>query len=115
MMSHEWAQVLRDTAMVLEAKANVQMGGEPKILNSHYGRKEEFLAVVRALKPGKKRIDAEISGYVNFTPAGTCIEVYINRDVMCRKVKEAEYECEPLLSAEEDAEMEAMTAADQGS
>lgn len=104
--SHEWAKKLEETAAMLRSRPNVDMDGDPKILASFYGHKDKFLAVVRALKPGRKRVDESPLDYINFYPDGTVLNLYINRDLFCHKVREAEYKCEPLLSPEEDAEME---------
>ena len=105
-MSHELAKKLQDTATRLKSLPDVDVHVErPKVLISFYGNsnKEAFIAAVRALKPGVKRIDKE---YVNFTPNGTILELYINREAVCRKVQDVKYECEPLLSPQEEAEIE---------
>lgn len=109
--SHEWAKKLRETADVLESRPECEMAGEARVLVSFYGNsnKEAFIAAVRALKPGIKKIDQE---YVNFYPSGTILNLYINRDAVCRKVQDVKYECEPLLSPQEDADMEQVATAE---
>ena len=44
--------------------------------------------------------------YVKFFPEGVNLELSVYRDVVCRKVQDVRWECLPLLSEEEDAEME---------
>ena len=101
MMSHDLAKKLRETADTLESRPDVDLGNS-RFQVSFYGEKEKFLNAVRALKPGAKKMD---ESYVNFEPKGTILNLYINRDSICRRIT-PQYECEPLLSPSEDEEME---------
>lgn len=102
MTSREYAEQLRETAEILESRPEFEMP-TTRVVVSYYGEKDKFIAAVRALKPGRKSIDEDAQhGYVNFYPTGTCLRLYINRLAVCRKVQDAKYECEPLLSAEEE-------------
>lgn len=103
--SHDWARELQKTAEFLLSKNEVEMGSLPKTKFYQYSNKEVFVKLVRALKPGKK-VTGNYS--VDFFPSGANIELSINRDLVCRKIT-PEYECVPLLSQEEDAEMEAQS------
>lgn len=100
--SHDWARELQKTAAFLLSKPEVEIGEIPKTRFYQYSSKENFLSLVRALKPGKKEIN---NYYINFFPSGADMELSVNRDLVCRRLN-PEYECEPLLSQEEDAEME---------
>lgn len=101
--SHEWARDLQKTAEFLFSKEDVEIGNIPVTHYGSYSSKEPFLKLVRALKPGRKTTSQY---YVNFFPTGVNLELSINRDLVCHRIN-PEYECEPLLSKEEDAEMEA--------
>lgn len=100
--SHDWARELQATAAFMLSKPEVEVGNIPETKGWFFSRKEVFLGLVRALKPGKKVMTSD---YINFLPVGARIELTINRDALCRRLN-PEYECEPLLSKEEDAEME---------
>lgn len=109
--SHEWAKKLRETAEKLASCPEVHLSSLARASIYFWnGDKEKFLAAVRALKPGRKIIEKD---YVRFIPDGTILELYIDRNAVCHKVQEAQYECEPLLSPQEDAEMEATADARQ--
>lgn len=101
--THDWARELQQTAEFLLSKTEVEIGRLPKSQALFFSDKEPFLNLVRALKPGRKKID---EWYVKFQPAGSeFLELSVNRDLVCRRLN-PEYECEPLLSPQEDAEME---------
>lgn len=101
--SHEWARELQETAGLLLSKPEVEIGHKiPETRGWFFSEKEIFLNLVRALKPGKKVIT---DNYVDFYPAGAHIQLTIDRNLVCRRLNPV-YECEPLLSQEEDAEME---------
>lgn len=104
--SHDWARDLQRTAEFLLSRDAVEIGRVPQTKGWFFGDKDVFIALVRATLPGKKKIDQY---YVNFTPTGANLELTVNKDLVCRKVQDVKYECQPLLSAEEDAEMEAST------
>lgn len=101
--THDWARQLHETAEFLLSRPEVEIGRSlPVSYLSFYGDKVPFLAVVRATLPGKKEID---QWNVNFHPKGVRLQININRDAVCRKVQDVKYECEPLLSQEEEGQM----------
>lgn len=101
--SHEWARELQETAAFLFSKPDVEIGPKiPETRGWFFNDKEVFLNLVRALKPGKKVMS---DSYVDFWPNGAHIQLTISRSLVCKRLN-PEYECEPLLSEEEDAEME---------
>jgi hypothetical protein len=103
--SHDWARELQKTAAFLLSRPEVEIGSKiPETRGWFFSEKEIFLNLVRVLKPGKKEMS---NSYVDFHPSGAHIQLTINRDLVCRRLN-PEYECEPLLSQEEDAEMESM-------
>ncbi len=102
MTSHELATKLQETATYLLAHENVDVSN-PMLRVHWWSDKEPFLRAVRAFVPGKKVID---NYNVTFEPKGTMLALVVSRDLVCRKVQDVKYECEPLLSPEEDAEME---------
>jgi hypothetical protein len=102
MKSHEYAQKLKETAEYLLSKPEFKVS-YTTIYFGHYWDKDEFLTAVRALGAGtKKYSDADLT----FSPASPSpIYLSINRSTVCKLVRQAEYECELLLSQEEEAEI----------
>lgn len=100
--SHDWARDLQRTAEFLLSKDAVTIKEIPESRAWLWGDKDIFIALVRATKPGRK--DTSNSN-IDFTPTGANLRFTINRDLFCRRLN-PEYECEPLLSPDEDAEME---------
>lgn len=105
--SHDWARDLQRTADYLLSRLEVEMESKPAIYNFMYD-KEKFLAAVRAMIPGRKVID-EFN--VAFEPKGTILNLRVPRNLVCRKIQDVKYDCEPFLSPAEDAEMEAESEA----
>jgi hypothetical protein len=102
--SHDWARQMQQTAEYLLSRPEVEIGRTiPSTYISFYGDKKKFIDLVRATVPGRKSMD---QWNVAFIPSGAPIHISINRDAVCRKVQEVKYECEPLLSPEEEAQME---------
>lgn len=104
MNSHELAQKLRDAAEDLAQRPvfEIPQYADPRISVSYYGDKEKFLAAVKALGSGKK-----VTSDYHVTFEHGMLHPFINRDAVCRKVQEEKWECEPLLTPEEDAELSA--------
>jgi hypothetical protein len=76
-----------------------------------YYEKDDFLAAVRAIGTGEKGVGV-MDNYLRFksttTPEGTHFAVEINREKVCTLVTPAQpavYDCEPLLSHAEEAEI----------
>ena len=104
MKSHEYAEKLKAAAEFLLARENVQIekDREQPYIPLFYWNKESFIAAVRAVGPGvKKWTDDEL----RFTPNGPCgiFTLIVQRHTVCRLVRPAEYDCEPILSEEEAA------------
>jgi hypothetical protein len=63
------------------------------------------------LKPGRKEYGEGVERdaltfYPSGVPEGIDFYLRINRAAMCRKVQEEKWECEPLLSADEESEID---------
>lgn len=113
MNSHEYAGKLRELAAQLEAAPSFKL---PNYSTDHYRNsglenlryyeeKEPFLAAVRAIGKGRKVVDDR---YYNFVVADGLLHLSVNREAVCRIVKPAqpaEYDCEPLLSQAEEAQL----------
>lgn len=99
MRSHEYAQKLHEIATFLESKPEFETGATPRLSFYFWFDKENFLAAVRALGSGKKVFSGSDFRYeVSAAP----ISAVISRDKVCRKVRDEEWECEPLLSPQEE-------------
>jgi hypothetical protein len=103
--SHDWARDLIATGEFLLSRPEVEIGTVPQTKGWFFSEKDAFLGLVRATFPGKKTMD---DFYVNFVPKGANLEFTISRNLVCRKLEptKPQWECTPLLSPEEDAEME---------
>jgi hypothetical protein len=103
MNSHEYAKKLNRLADLLLSKPEFETANSEAYSYSifSYWNKENFLGAVKALGSGKKEWQTDD---LTFIPHGTdMLKLTIGRNKVCRKVKEAEYECEPLLSQAEEA------------
>jgi hypothetical protein len=97
MTSHEYAERLRKISDFLLTRPSVEFGHGDKEVLYFYG-KEEFVAAVKAMGSGKKYFSND---YFNFLCEAVPLELYANRSTVCRKVRDAEYECDPLFTNEE--------------
>lgn len=94
MNSHEYAKILHDTAEHLLSRPVVEVENEP-FLYLGFWDKERFVTAARAMGSGQKRFTGTD---LRFKPDGTCLELSIGRDKVCRKIQDAKWECEPILS-----------------
>ena len=72
----------------------------------YYDEKNAFLSAVRAMGAGRK---VTTDSSVSLVAANGLLHISVNRDAVCRLVKPAqpaEYECEPLLSQAEEAQID---------
>lgn len=109
MRSHQFAERLKATAEFLLSRPEVELGWreeyEPTIYISYMNEKESFLQAARAFGSGRKSYD---QWDMRFTPKNAPqLQLSISRSAVCRKVQEEKWECEPLLSDEEAASIEA--------
>lgn len=113
MTSHEYAGKLRQLAARLEEVAAFELPDyhESYIKESGLERfsyhfdKTGFLAAVRALGKGRKVIAGDD---LRFVGADELLHLSIYRSEVCKLVKPAqpaEYDCEPLLSQAEEAQL----------
>jgi hypothetical protein len=100
MKSHEYAQRLRELGEFLLTKPEFETESDLMIFEYFY-TKDKFLAAARAIGSGSKEYT---ESDFRFKPAGfNELTLYISRDKVCRKVQEEKWECEPILSPEEEA------------
>lgn len=108
MKSHEYADALDTFSAYLRGKPEFDTGNAKVYLwGSFYGKeaKEQFLTAVKAVGSGKKEFTNE---YIYFFPDiddRILLRFEAPRNLLCRKIKEAEYECDPLLSDNELASL----------
>ena len=108
MTSYEYAAKLANLAEFLNDRPEFELPGYTTEFHEHltyFNDKERFLKAVHALGSGTKAI---VDDNVNFRPSvdeGIVFQLSINRDRVCRKVQDAVWECEPLLSTEEEAQV----------
>jgi hypothetical protein len=101
--SHEYARRLQELAeFLLSRESFVLPYFEPTSYHHfRYYEKEPFIAAVKALGSGKKKItDGEIEFVVE--RPGAHIGIEAPRNLLCRLIRPAEYDCDPLLSPEEE-------------
>lgn len=104
MKSHEYAQKLADTARFLLSRPEFETEMEPWVyLGNYWTDKDKFLAAVKALGAGVKEWGKDDLTFKVKSPAE--IVLSIQRSAVCRKIQEEKWECEPLLSPEEEAQI----------
>ena len=104
MKSHEYAEKLKAAAEFLLSREDAEITESERgpYISLFFWTKESFAASVRAFGAGTKEWkDNEL----HFTPAGPCgiFRLIIDRHRVCRLVRPAEYDCEPIFSDEEVA------------
>lgn len=105
MKSHQFAKRLREMAEILEARTEFEMPSEPHAYQNFYD-KDEFVAAARALGAGKKTFTTGAFPELQFVPnALPEMQLYINRDKVCRRIQSETWECEPMLSPTDEKEL----------
>jgi len=105
MKSHDYAQRLKEIGEFLLTRPEFETNTAP-MLFFHMYKKEHLLAAVRSLGSGTKELTNGSYAEIKFKPtAAPEIIVSAARDTVCVKVQEAKWECEPLLSQAEEAEL----------
>ena len=105
MTSHQYAKQLHEIAAFLESRPVFEM---PTYTSAAWDRiqffsdKEKFIAAGRAIGSFAKSFDRHDLILMHTLPSGAHIDLVAARNLVCRLVKEAEYECEPLLTPEEE-------------
>ena len=102
MKSHEYAEKLKAAAEFLLAREDVEFVDRPPFIPISFYDKEKFIAAVRVFGSGEKKWTYD---ELQFTPHGAAeiFRLYIARNTVCRLVRPAEYDCDPILSDEEVA------------
>lgn len=103
MTSHELAHAMIATAEFLLAhdSFNTPSPSHSLYLGSFWDDKESLIAMVRAVGNVTKSYSQHDLEVRTKTP----VEIWtrISRDKVCRKIQDAKYECEPLLTPDDEA------------
>jgi hypothetical protein len=108
MTSHEYAKKLRIAADFFLSKPEFKLRNSPLLFASYWADKDGFLAAVKALGKGEKKYEGESLKFIVTVAPDLTFDVEVSRSAVCRLVKPAqpaEYECEPLLSQEEESSL----------
>lgn len=108
MSSHEYAEELKKLAeFLLSRPAFNAHWGKLHETFYFYSNKEDFLAAVAALKPGKKEFtENEVQFFPTINSERIVLKLEANRTTVCKLVKPAEYDCQSLLDASEEKLLE---------
>lgn len=103
MKSHEYAkQVIQAAEFIMSRPEFEAKCSSATLYLGWFWDKAPFLAAARALGTGKKEYSGTDLSYT-VEDHGAKITMSIHRDKVCRKVQEIKWECEPLLTPEEEA------------
>jgi hypothetical protein len=103
-MSHTYARALQEAAEYLLSKPEFETEtAGPYIYLGTYYDKSKFLAAARSLSPLAKEYTETQLKMSRTLPRDAKVHFEIARDKVCRKIQEAKWECEALLSPEEEA------------
>lgn len=109
MTTRNYAERLRRLADFLDSRPEVEIAQQNLTVWLNFYEKEKFVAAVKAMGSGTKKIGESEWSSVEFYPAGAPegvkFSLEITRNKICRKVQEEKWECEPFLSPEEEAEI----------
>ena len=102
-ISHDYARNLQKFAEFLLSRESFPLPyHEPTSFHYfNYHDKESFVAAVKSLGSGKKKITDDKIEFVIET-SGAHLSVEAPRNLLCRLIRPAEFECDPLLSADEE-------------
>jgi len=106
MKSHEWAHRLIQLGnwLLERPEFDTPNNRENLYLGNYWEDKEKFLKMARALKPLVKEY-SEGDLHIRTTEAPLELFAAIERSAVCKKVQDEKWECLPLLTAEEEAEV----------
>lgn len=103
MNSYQYANKLKDIADFLLSKPNFEADSGPTLYMYFGGDKARFVRAAKAVGPvTKKYTDRDFELRPVDHPE---LVIYASRNAVCRKVQEEKWECEPLLSADEETEI----------
>lgn len=104
MKSHEYARALIEVGQFLQQQPEFETEYDPHLYLGWYYDKEKFLTAVRALGSGNKEYSGDDLVF-EVQHGESSLRLSIPRDKVCRKVQDAIWECEPLLTPEEEQEL----------
>lgn len=99
--SHQYAEYLKELAEFLLSKTDFKTDLEKAYLFIHLYKKEELVAAVKALGTGTKEFKNDDFHFKPTTPEHLFIRIDAPRNIVCRLVEPAKYDCEPILTPEE--------------
>jgi hypothetical protein len=104
--SHDYARRLLELATFLLSRDSFVLPYHEPTSFHHfrYYEKEPFVAAVRALGSGKKKLAEDSIEFVVAQP-GYSLSVEAPRNLLCRLIRPAEYDCDPFLSPEEEKQL----------
>ncbi len=70
-----------------------------------FSDKKNFLAAVKAVGPGRKEFDGDKIKFIPKLESDIHLVLRAPRNLVCKLVSEAVYDCEPLLSKEEESKL----------
>lgn len=102
--SHDYARALQEAAEYLLSKPDFKtvVSGAYLYLGTFYS-KDEFLAATRSMGALAKEFTDTQLKVKHVLPKGAELYFEIARDKVCKLVQRAKWECEPLLTPEEEA------------
>jgi|SRR5580765_5191063 len=110
MTSHEYAREIAKIATGLLDRPEFEMPDyyDPKykkcyLLIDYFADKDGFLAAAKALGTVTKQVVEE--DYILTPQFAPMLQVHANRNSLCKLVQPAKWECEPLLSPQEEAQV----------
>lgn len=101
MNSHLYAERLKDLAEFLLSKPEFETNTKVYML-MYQSDKEKLVQAVKAIGAGTKTFtDNEFKFAANTLPEGIELRISAPRNLVCKLVAAAKYDCEPLLSPDE--------------
>jgi hypothetical protein len=100
MNSYEYARQLKKIADYIFSRPEFEVDSTPSAYLGHYWEREKFITMAKALGGVEKDYSGSELKIIK-TIGEARLWASIARDKVCRKVQEAKWECEPLLSVEE--------------
>lgn len=104
--SHDYAHFLQHAAEIFLSREAFQIPAHYDYSFNYFrfDNKDEFVAAVKALGPGKKVFSDDNIEFKIQEPHVSII-VEAPRKLLCRLIRPAEYECDPLLSPDEEKQL----------
>lgn len=107
MDSHQYADRMIALAEWLKSRPVFETGWSEFTERFYFwSNKDNFLAAVKAVGAGTKEFKEDEIIFQPVTPEGTALRIKATRSTVCRKVQEEKWECDPLLSPDEEKQLQ---------